>query len=370
MNSMKILMIGPFPGPLTGHNILNENLYKNLKIRHQIKKIDTNTVSNFENLSNQGKLKFYKLYRSFCQVLKGLISLFLFKPDVLYITPGQSYYGFVKYGIFIKMAHMLKISSYIHLHGAYFRIMYESLNDGKKEKIKKILNNLTGAIVLGNSLSHMFDALLDKEKIHVCENGVEKELFLEENEIINKIEKYRHTKELNILFLSNLMKSKGILTFLEAINILEKEEFPIKVDIAGDIEPAIDEEIKIYLKKLKTIKFHGKVFGEKKRKLLQENYVFCLPTIHPFGEGQPLSILEAYATGNIVITTNLGGIPDIFQDKINGLYCDGYNPQDLALKMKEIRKNYEHILRKNYTVSIDKYTMEKFSRRIEDILIK
>ena len=58
--------------------------------------------------------------------------------------------------------------------------------------------------------------------------------------------------------------------------------------------------------------------GEKKRRLFAEAHVFCLPTYYSYYEGQPISILEAYASGCVVITTDHGGICDIFKDKING----------------------------------------------------
>jgi glycosyltransferase involved in cell wall biosynthesis len=45
--------------------------------------------------------------------------------------------------------------------------------------------------------------------------------------------------------------------------------------------------------------------------------VFCLPTYYPY-EGQPISILEAYATGCVVVTTEHSGIPEVFTDGVNG----------------------------------------------------
>ena len=62
---------------------------------------------------------------------------------------------------------------------------------------------------------------------------------------------------------------------------------------------------------------------------MAEAHVFCLPTTYPY-EGQPISILEAYAAGAIVITTDIGGIPDIFVDKKNGFLIEGGTQEALV----------------------------------------
>ena len=43
-----------------------------------------------------------------------------------------------------------------------------------------------------------------------------------------------------------------------------------------------------------------------------------MPSYYHVPEGQPISILEAYASGCVVITTDHGGIKDIFRNNVNG----------------------------------------------------
>ena len=68
------------------------------------------------------------------------------------------------------------------------------------------------------------------------------------------------------------------------------------------------------------------VEGEEKRNLLKQSHIFCLPTFHKF-EGQPISILEAYASGCIVLTTANGGINEIFKNGTNGFLVNMDKPE-------------------------------------------
>ena len=51
-------------------------------------------------------------------------------------------------------------------------------------------------------------------------------------------------------------------------------------------------------------------------------------------EGQPLSIIEATAYGCPIVTTSVGGIPEIIEDGVNGLLCKPKDPDCLAEKIR------------------------------------
>ena len=65
--------------------------------------------------------------------------------------------------------------------------MYDSLDAKKQERLKYYFNKSTGIIVLGNSLTSMFDGILHKDKVFVCENGVQDEYMMSEEEITEKL---------------------------------------------------------------------------------------------------------------------------------------------------------------------------------------
>ena len=113
------------------------------------------------------------------------------------------------------------------------------------------------------------------------------------------------------------MKEKGIIPLLKALKNLELSNIKYHAKIAGNIDEKFSKEIFKLLDALEHTDYIGIVNGEAKKNLLEWGNVFVLPTFYKM-EGQPISILEAMATKNVVVTTNHAGILDIFKDKVNG----------------------------------------------------
>lgn len=63
------------------------------------------------------------------------------------------------------------------------------------------------------------------------------------------------------------------------------------------------------------VSFEGWVSGDKKINLLNKVDAYILPSYH---EGLPISILEAMSYSLPIISTNVGGIPEILKNGENG----------------------------------------------------
>ena len=336
-------MIGPLPPPIHGMSLANRMLRDGLLERgHKVETLNTHTGTSFGNLKNQGRFTPSKLVRSVCQILRGIV-LILFGPklDVVYITPAQSEWGYLKYTPFIFSSAIRKTKVFIHIHGGYFRTMFDASKGWKRRLIKKSLDCLSGAIVLGPSLRNMFEGLMPEEKIFVCPNAVEDEIFATKEEIEEKISLWEKDDTIRIVYLGNLMRSKGIIDLLEAVKGLQKEGFKVHLDVAGAIEPDVEQEVRKFFSELgEIVTYHGVVQGRQKKNLLLRNYAFCLPSKHPFGEGQPISILEAMANGCGIVTTNHGGIKDVAEKAFSLFWDKGDNEnQPLEIVLKQTKSD-------------------------------
>ena len=364
----KILLLGPFPigdKGLNGQTIANQTLYEGLSKKYDVSFINTLKNLDFTDKKEQGKFKLGKFLKIFLSFFTEVFHILFSKYDVIYMTPGQSFLGFMRFSPYMILGFMKRTPCYIHIHGGNFRNVYESLSFKKQSILNYFFKRLSGVIVLGNSLKSMFKDLVEENKIFVCENGVQDYVIATEKEIEEKVERFNKSKKRKILYLSNLMKEKGILEVLKVSEKFSVNE--IEFNIAGAIEPEIRDIVEEYLKKYPNkLIYHGIVNGEKKRELLLENDIFILPS---WDEGQPISILEAYITGCAVITDeNIGGIRDIFQNKVNGILCTAKDTESIYSAIVKI-KDDNSFIKNNYKYGIKNFKKEIFVRKIENITL-
>lgn len=167
-------------------------------------------------------------------------------------------------------------------------------------------------------------------------------------------------KNPRILFLSRIVKEKGVFELVDACAGLT-DKFPgLCLDIAGE-GPDLDE-LKNYVK-MKDYVFvalHGNVTGEDKNRLFSNASAFCLPTY--YGEGLPIALIEAMYFGLPVITTGAGGISEVFTDRENGLSVKPGDVKDLSEKIAVVLS--DHSFSKQISERNVRYAKEKFSPEV------
>ena len=181
----------------------------------------------------------------------------------------------------------------------------------------------------------------------------------------------RNFDRLRILFLSNLILEKGILDLLEALKILKSAGVTFSANIAGDMDESLRERFEAYMKELEGfVEYAGVVSGHEKRDLFAGANVFVLPTYYSV-EGQPISVLEAMATGNIIVTTEHGGMPDIVENGRNGFFVEKRDPESIADRLRSIADDLQclkHMALDNHREAKEKYRISRFVGELHSIL--
>ncbi|HXA01674.1 MAG TPA: glycosyltransferase family 4 protein [Cytophagaceae bacterium] len=356
---MKVLLIGPFPDPVNGVSVANINLKKylldkGLKVSH----INTN----FRNISSkQGEglplLQVGYFIRYYLQAFKVIFT------NVVYITPGQTFFGVVKYAPFILTSLLFRKPYIIHIHGNHFGKEFENLHGIKKRVFAFLVSKAGMGIVLSQSLTKNFNGLLPVHKIRMVENFAEDVFFLS----ADPGKKY---DKLRILYISNLIKEKGILDVLQSLILLKEKGIPFQAEIAGSIEKSIEKEFYEKILSLRDhVIYHKEAKGEVKKELLLNANVFILPTYYSM-EGQPISILEAMASGNAVICTGLPGITDIINER-NAIFVERQNPTQIAEKLEYLAINLPQLKEYgeyNAAFAKEKFRLDIFGEKIYQIL--
>lgn len=164
------------------------------------------------------------------------------------------------------------------------------------------------------------------------------------------------------LFVGNLNNSKGVKILLQTIKLLPKE---INFKIVGT--GICEQEYKEFVSQnnLHNITFCGKM----NRSQLIEEYKNCIALITPsiWFEIFGMINIEAFACGKPVIASNIGGIPEIVEDNVNGLLFEPGNVEQLKEYILQYWNNPELVIehgKKAYQKAIKQYTEEKYYQEL------
>jgi len=169
-------------------------------------------------------------------------------------------------------------------------------------------------------------------------------------------------KNLTFLFASKLIKSKGIIEFLDASKIILKKYPATNFLIAGkydDLNPdSISyEEYKNIVSDI-SISYLGNLSQTELREYFYKSSVFVMPS---YGEGLPRVVLEAAATGMPIITTNVHGCRECVMPGYNGLLVKPMNKIELAEAMESFILN---------TVDLSQYSKNSYEMVKNDYSIE
>jgi glycosyltransferase involved in cell wall biosynthesis len=266
---------------------------------------------------------------------------------------------------FVMIAKLFRKKVVAHLRGGNFRNWYDSCGKMMKWLVKKIQKKIDAQIVLGENLRSMFKELMPDEKIFVVPNGGDFKIPL-----IKK----NNNNPTKVLFLSNFIRTKGILDLLYAIPIVFKKIQNVEFIFAGAwTDVTVKEEFTNFVNENKMLpkKVIGPVFGSLKYELLGTVDIFVLPTYYP-NEGHPWVIVEAMAAGLPIISTNQGAITESVIDGVNGFIVEKQNKEQIAEKIihlitnPPLRKKMECENRRLY---LENFTESKMVIRFYEIFI-
>jgi len=309
----KILFIGPLPPPVTGQSIACDLLLNSLNGNAGVTLVNLSKNSLKSGLTTD--MRAIEVANIVWQIWRKQSS-----AEVIYFNVSQSVFGVIK-DILIYAVCWPRLSRVvIHLHGgAGMREILSNKHPFLRAMNTFFLKRLGAVVVLGDRLKPIYDGLVSPAKLHAVPNFAGDEFFVSP-EVIDT--KFTQIEPLRILFLSNLLSGKGHQELLAALGQLSPGvSARLHVDFAGGFESAEDEgqfRQRVQATKNVQVTVHGIVHGELKRDLLRKAHLFCLPTYYPY-EGQPISILEAYASGCAVMTTDHSGIFDTFTPGVNGI---------------------------------------------------
>lgn len=179
----------------------------------------------------------------------------------------------------------------------------------------------------------------------------------------------RHdTKQDNIiLYAGAVNERKGYNDLLKAFGLIKEKIPEWKVVFAGNGEIEKGKALSRQLGIESQVEFTGWVTGKEKEKLFRRAKIFCLPS---YAEGFPMAVLEAWSYGLPVITTPVGGIPDVAKDGENMLLFNSGDIFKLAENIEKLIANkdlYDKISNASSEFADGPFNIQTINKQLAEI---
>lgn len=285
------------------------------------------------------------------------------KYDAIYVNTSYGI-SLLKDLMTIKKSYSERYEVYLHIHFADLSSILTKRKIIKKLIEKQLKTKITVMISLSKSLKNELTIRgYNEESIEVLYNYFNPDLPLISIADI-KLKHAQKGKKTTFLFVGSLDNRKGFYDLVEVFKGINGNE--AKLVICG--EPN-DDKAQSLLEMIKTydaFEYRGYVSGEKKNQAFKDADVLVLPS---YGEGLPITILEAFRFGLPVISTNVGAIPEILNEKLGTLIRPG-NREELKTAIEHFIGTDFLDLSLNCLKESEKYTFDNFSKSLLKIVTR
>ncbi|MEO5995232.1 MAG: glycosyltransferase family 4 protein [Chitinophagaceae bacterium] len=363
---MKLLLILNTPPPYQGTTIMNQFLLDALQEKHI--EYTHLRIDSSKELKTLGKFDFNKLRSAF----NILIGIYANRKDyqMAYLVMSVEGFAFYRHSIFILLLLLLKKKYILHLRGLGFR---------NKKGPGKILTSFIfkRSYLIQHSIYNSFDiAMFGNKKVFYVPNGWQDYYKQFRKEVESRIAKT--TKDVNIVFLSNLIADKGLFTVAESmLNISLDPLFKgasIKWNFVGNWESeSVKKSFFDYINANKLYNYIGHIgplYNDEKYLFLAGMDILTFPTFYKH-ETWGNVILEAMMFKIPVIATRYVAIPEMVKDNETGFLINREDPVALADRVKVLIKDRERGKRMGEAgrrLYLQHFQLDTFKKNIIEVL--
>lgn len=377
----KVLFIMHMPPPVHGAAMVGQFIHDSQLINSSFDchYVNMAVATCLEDIGKGGWHKLSGIWHKLMEVRRAVAKL---NPDLVYITPNSAGAPFYKDFVTVMMLRLMRQRLVMHFH-----------NKGVATRQDRWLDNClyrryfknAKLILLADALYEDVRRYVRREDVFVCPNaipvvdgtGSDADRRVVANDCLTEGDGVPH-----ILWLTNIMRTKGIMEFLSALRILRERKLIFHVDFVGGLTKELSgEEFECALSAMKlndVCSYHGPKYGNDKYAFYRNSDVFVLPS---YTEALPVSVLEAMQFGLPVVASNVGGVSAEVEDGVNGYLLGGARPimlntfrpdateiadrLEALLKDKALRQRMGAAGRGKFE---REFTLGVFERRMADIL--
>lgn len=266
--------------------------------------------------------------------------------------------------VFMKIAKLFGKKTIVHFHA--FDIESTILGE-HKDRYEYMFRNADRVIVLSGWWKEKVSEHIFSGEYKGMRNKVQ--IIYNPCPVVEKNTQVMREKV--ILYAGSVNGRKGYADMIKAFAKIATKYPDWKIAFAGNGEIEQGKKLASDLGILEQTVFLGWVTGEAKAKAFQRAAIFCLPS---YAEGFPMAVLDAWAYDLSVITTPVGGLPDVAKDGENMLLFNPGDADKLASQMEKLISSYEGdevLYNKIKAASIDfaenKFNVNTINKQLGDL---
>ena len=259
----------------------------------------------------------------------------------------------------VKTAQAARRKVLLHIHGGEF-LAGEFQSVWLKRAAEKMLRAADAVVVLSDLERDIIERRWSGLNARVLENAVSLDWV--------KSAARNDAAQKTIIFLGRLHESKGLHEIVEACQILKEQNFDLQFRCfgAGALKDFFTKEMTEIL----GDKFYygGVASGAEKWDELAASDIFLLPS--RYGEGLPIAMLEAMATGCVVVAADVASVRSVVKDGENGFLVEPYNAAQIVEKLKILltdKADWETLRRNARTLVEEKFAIGDYIKKLESI---
>lgn len=314
----RVLFVAPLPPPVHGSSVVSKQI-KDSKLINNAFRCDFVNISISRRMNEIGMFPIVKIGRYFGAYFCMLWKLLSHRYDLTYLAITVNGVGFLKDWPFAITARLLSRSHVIHQHNKGVDCYAERWP--YNWMLRSCYKN-SKVILLSWRLYADISKVVSKEQVMVCHNGLSTPtVIVNRDEVVGA----RPNAIPQMLFLSNLIESKGVYVLLDACKMLNEKGILFRCVVVGSVSKQISKESfeqSIRERGLEEcVEYVGPKYGDEKEAYWREASIFVFPSFY-YNECFPLVVLEAMQHSLPVVASNEAGIPDMVEDGKNGYLVD------------------------------------------------
>ena len=353
----KILVVGPLPPPLSGTSVSFKTFCEEAKDRPETLSLDI--INSSPPHLGQTRLFTIAHLRTasgilwhFCRRIRQSEKVLIFTNHQLMLALGP---------LCLLIAKVAGKPCFIRPFGGSLDLYYEQLPPILRWFFRHFIRHIDGVIVQTEFLYNHFASWLG-DRVHIVPGY--RHLSVDEAKRVPA--RSSPNSQLRLVYVGHIREEKGVLVMLESLrDLTTREQESIHCDVFGPVYDEISTRFQHDISQTPCATYQGVLDPDDVIPRLRQYDALVFPSYYQ-GEGHPGVLIEAMMAGLPVITTAFRSIPEVVQDRVNGLLVPPQARQELTNAIRllhEDRQLLADMAHKNWQQRT-KYAADQVALRI------